>query len=265
MIDQNTFIETLDSVKEIMRVAETPMSEQEVLQYFSDMELSPEHKQMVLAYLQETQREEEKAYSETEELPEDSSFSEGKSKKKGASGGKSTGTTGKDSKAYKMYLEEIASLPVYSREEEATLYERLLEGDSSVIHTVSNLWLARVLEVAQKYQEPKLRIEDLVQEGNMALLLKLQELVGSGTDVEVKNLLEQEIEAGIVAYAAEIRGEWEMENAVVGKVSLVHEAKKLLAEELGREPDLKELADYTKISAEELSDLEDFINNRKEN
>lgn len=268
MIDQNSFMETLDSVKEIMRVAETPMSEQEILQYFSDMELSEEHKRMVLSYLQEAQTEdaeEKEAFSGPEELPEDSGVSDGEAGKRGISGKKNDSTDSKDSKAFRMYLEEIAALPVYSQEEEAALYEKLLKGEAEVIHTISNLWLARVLEVAKKYQEPKLRIEDLVQEGNIALLLKLQELVGSGTDVEVKKLLEREIEAGIVAYVAEIRGEWEMENTVVGKISLVHEAKKFLTEELGREPDLKELADYTKISAEELSDLEDFLKETGDN
>ena len=262
MTDQNTFIETLDSVKEIMRVAEAPMSEQEILQYFSDMELSPEHKQMVLAYLQEVQKEGEESYSGTEDLPEDSRISD----RKTGNSGKRTATTGsEDSKVFRMYLEEIASLPVYSQEEEEALYERLLEGDTEVVYPISNLWLVRVLEVAKKYREPKLRIEDLVQEGNMALLVKLQELVGSKADVEVRKLLEQEIEAGIMAYVAESRGEWEMENAIVGKISLVHEAKKLLTEDLGREPDLKELADYTKIPVGELSDLEDFMKETGDN
>ena len=256
MIDQNSFLETLDSVKEIMRVAETPMSEQEILQYFSDMELSAEHKQMVLAYLQEAQKEGEESYSEAEDLPDDGRISDGKT---GNSGKRTTTTGSKDSKVFRMYLEEIASLPIYSQEEETALYERLLEGDTKVVPPISNLWLARVLEVAKKYREPKLRIEDLVQEGNMALLLKLQELVGSKADVEVRKVLEQEIEAGIMAYVAESRGEWEMENAIVGKISLVHEAKKLLAQELSRAPDLQELADYTKMSVKELSDLEDFI------
>lgn len=250
MIDQNTFMETLDSVKEIMRVAETPMSEQEILGYFSDMELNAEQKQMVLAYLQKAQN---------EELTEDKKFAEEKDSQKEISKKKSAGTKAGDSKVFKMYLKEIESLPNYSQEEEAALYERLLEGDSEVIHTISNLWLARVLDVAKKYRESKLRIEDLVQEGNMALLLKLQELCGSKAGLDVRETIAQEIEAGIVAYATENQGAWEMENAIVGKVSLIHQAKKLLEEELGREPDLEELADYTKISVKELSDLEDFI------
>lgn len=265
MIDQNTFIETLDSVKEIMRVAEAPMSEQEILQYFSEMELSSEHKQMVLAYLQEVQKEgESENLSDEEELTEDNSSSETKGRKKGIAG-KESAATSRDSKVFRMYLEEIADLPGYSPKEEEALYERLLEGDTEVVHPISNLWLARVLEAAKKYREPKLRIEDLVQEGNMALLVKLQELVGSKEDVEVRKLLEQEIEAGIMAYVAESRGEWEMENAIVGKISLVHEAKKLLTEDLGREPDLKELADYTKIPVGELSDLEDFMKETGDN
>lgn len=39
MIDQQAFMETLQSVAEIMRTAETPMTEEEILGYFKDMEL----------------------------------------------------------------------------------------------------------------------------------------------------------------------------------------------------------------------------------
>lgn len=245
MIDQNSFMETLDSVKEIMRVAETPMSEQEILNYFADMELSEEHKQMVLTYLQE---------AHNTDPVESENISSRKTAEK-----KSVKTKSEDSKVFQLYLEEVSALPVYSPEEEAAMYKRLLEGEDEVIPAISNLWLARVLEMAKKYREPKLRIEDLVQEGNMALLLKLQDLCGSRENADVRKQLEQEVETGIVAYAAESRGEWEMENAIVGKMSLVHEARKLLAEELGHAPSLEELADYTKIPVKELSELEDFI------
>lgn len=252
MIDQNTFMETLESVKEIMRVADTPMTEHDILAYFEDMDLSPEHKQMVLTYLEEAQKEEADSV-------EDGNPTQEKVEKRNTAKKKPGRTNGEDSKVFRMYLEEIAQLPVYSQKEESVMYERLLQGDADVIHTISNLWLERVLNTAKKYRESKLRIEDLVQEGNMALFLKLQDLCGSRQEVDVRETLEHEIEAGIVAYVSESRGEWEMENAIVGKVSLIHQAKKLLTEETGREPSMEELAEYTKIPLRELSELEDLM------
>ena len=42
---------------------------------------------------------------------------------------------------------------------------------------------------------------------------------------------------------------------MVGKLALVNEAKKYLAEENGREATLQELAAYTQLTEEELSDI----------
>ena len=51
MLDQQAFVETLQSVAEIMRTAETPMTKEEILGYFKDMELSDAQKNMVMDYL----------------------------------------------------------------------------------------------------------------------------------------------------------------------------------------------------------------------
>lgn len=39
------------------------------------------------------------------------------------------------------------------------------------------------------------------------------------------------------------------------KISLVHEAKEALAKELGTEPSIRQLAEYTKIPEEEIADI----------
>ena len=71
--------------------------------------------------------------------------------------------------------------------------------------------------------------------------------------------MENAIEQAIVAYASKMSNEREQESTLVGKLSLVHEAKKLLAEENGTEPTIAELAAYTKMDEEELQELEDLI------
>ncbi len=253
MTDQNTFMETLQSVKEIIKVAETPMSEQEIMEYFKDMELNDEHKKLVFEYLL-TAEETEDARADTEEA----SFADTGEKETKASYAEEA-KEGAASKALRFYQADLAGLPRTSKEEEAHLYTRLLQGEEEAVSILSTLWLSDVVKAAEKYMEPKLHMEDLIQEGNMALLLKLQELCGAGGERNVRELLMTGIEAGIADYAARSRGEWELENTVLGKVSLVHEAGKLLAEENGREPTMKELSDYTKIPMDELMELEDFI------
>lgn len=89
---------------------------------------------------------------------------------------------------------------------------------------------------------------DVVQEGNMALFMAaFPEMCGSDTapaDVEV--MLDRAVEAAMKGYMDEITGEDDVENAVVGKVTLVNEARKYLMGQNGQEPSIRELAKYTK-------------------
>lgn len=240
MIDQQAFMETLQSVAEIMRTAETPMTEEEILGYFKDMELSDAQKNMVMDYLNNVE-------NQAEEETTDGGQTESESE------------IPVESKVYQMYLEDLAGIPEYNEEERITFYKALLAGDEKAIEPISMFSLCNVLKIADKYIEPKLLVEDLVQEGNVALFLKLSELCGCGQSYDVEQELENAIEQAIVAYASKMSNEREQESTLVGKLSLVHEAKKLLAEENGTEPTIAELAAYTKMDEEELQELEDLI------
>ena len=251
MTDQNTFMETVNSVAEIVRTSEIPLSQEEIISYFNDMELNDNQKKLVLEYLMNPQSEEpdgDNAGKETDiqEDKEQEIFEEDEE-------------TPTQSVVFKMYMEELSHLPVYSSDEEERMYAALLEGEEHVIKKLSDCWLKRVLSIAKKYAEPKLNMDDLIQEGNMALFLTLKKLCGSKEKADVKGILEESIESGILSYASEINSERELENAILGKVSLVQQAKKLLTEENGQEPKIIELSDYTKISVKELEDLVDMI------
>lgn len=246
MVDPNTFMETVNSVAEIIKVAESPMSKEEILSYFKEMELSKEQEDTVLEYLLTPHDEEELAKEEDVQKDSEPEMSE------------------QQSRVFEMYLEEVESLPKYTRTEEIEMYNALLMGDESTIGKLSGCWLLKVLEAAKGYLTPKLNIEDLVQEGNMALFLSLQKLCGSGKCDDVEAFLQSAVEEGIMNYASEINGAKEAEEAMLAKVTLVHEAKKLLKEEMGKEPSIEELADYTKMSVEELSDVFELLEEAKE-
>lgn len=249
MTDQNTFMETIKNVAEIIKMSEKPMSEAEMLQYFDDMELNEEQKMLVLDYLMNPTDEEETRLlaADEGELPDGKEIEDG------------VENPSLQSKVFSMYLEELAFLPQYTEKEKEELYKKLLQGEEKTIETLSAVWLKKVLTIAKTYIEPKLNVEDLVQEGNMALFIKLQELCGSKAKADVEKLLEEAVEKGIMDYVSEVNGERELENTVLGKIGLVNEARKLLAEEKGQVPTIEELSEYTKIPVEELEDIEDLI------
>lgn len=244
MTDQNTFMELVQNVAEIVKTAEAPMTEEEILVYFADMDLDENQKKLVLDYIATAEEREQ----EDEELAEE--------KMEAASDEEEM-----KSKVFQMYLEELAMLPAFTASDRMQLYNRLAAGDADVIETISTAWLKKVLTIAEKYIEPGVNVEDLVQEGNMSLFLKLQELLGEEQVENMEELLTSAVEEGIVRYCSEMVGERQLENTLVGKISLVHEAKKVLVMEKGQEPTLKELADYTKMTEDELLEIEDFLKN----
>ena len=263
MVEQNVFMETVKSVAEIMKVAEVPMTEQEILAYFEDMELTKEQQGYVLQYLLSPHEEEENR-------------DEMEGKEENEAGSKEQDTSGKEtlqdaepetsekSAVFQMYMEEITGLQKYSHTEELELYQALLLGSEDAATKLLDCWLLRVSEYAKGYMAPNLNIADLVQEGNMALYMALKQLCGSGKCDDVEAVLRTAVENGMMRYASEINGIKEAENAMIAKINLVHEAKKLLEEENGATPTMEQLAEYTKMSVQELTDLFELSEQKKE-
>lgn len=264
MLDQSVFTETIHEVAEIIRTSATPLSKEEILGYFKEMELNEQQENMVLEFLltpheeedaeeEEAEAEEAQETAEWQDTTDASVFTQSDSDKKEAETKEADCLP--ESKMFQMYLEEISSLPVYSETKIEEMYQKLLAGDESVIHTISDSWMIKVLELAKKLAVSSEGFEDVIQEGNMALFLKLTELCGSQekTDVEaeLQNAVEEAMKSSILAE----EGEDEDEKAMVGKLALVNEAKKYLADEKGREATLSELAEYTQLTEEELSDI----------
>lgn len=59
MLDQSVFTETIHEVAEIIRTSATPLSKEEILSYFKEMELNEQQENMVLEFLLTPHEEEE--------------------------------------------------------------------------------------------------------------------------------------------------------------------------------------------------------------
>lgn len=249
MLNQNIFMETLREVKEIVRTAPEPLTEEEMLAYFKDMDLSDEQKAMVCTYL--VTQEEEPVLNEEE--PDEAD----------AAGENENSETAEDylpdSKVFKMYLEELESLPKVKNEALGAMYIRLLRGDEKVIGEITNAWMKKVLEKSKEFASPKYSLEDVIQEGNMGLFIRLTQLCGSNEAIDVEDALAQAVESAMKAYISDITGEDDSEQTVVGKANLINEAKKYLTEQNGSEPSLQELSDYTRMDVDELADILEII------
>ena len=272
MVDQNTFTETIRAVQDIIRTSAEPMTREEILSYLKDMDLNRQQEDMVFEFLTVPHEEEP-----VEEPAEDNGEENGDSDTNGETAGYGETTFGEDSEQetnqeegivskspmFQMYLDELKDIPEYSEEQMVEMYKKLLAGEESMVHTISNAWLSNVLKVAKKLALSPEGFEDVVQEGNMALFLRLSELCGSHKKADVEEELLSAIEEAMKNCIREQTGADEQENAVVGKVALVNEAVKYLKDQNGREPSAKEIADYVKIPEEELSDILNMIEKAK--
>ena len=99
-------------------------------------------------------------------------------------------------------------------------YKKLLAGDTSVIVPISESWLRSIAELAIPYAAQGVNLQDVIQEGNMGLLLKLYELAGAGDVAAVDAILEGAVSAAMIAYTEE-----NMENQVADMVMKEQEKK----------------------------------------
>ena len=186
MLDRNTFMETLRAVAEIRRTSTDSLSKGEILKYFEGMELTEEQTEMIYQYLQ-LSPEEQTAEPVHEEEEEQQIVEEPE----------------EENLCFKMYMEELAEIEEMSEEEMQAAYEKLLAGDTSVIGKISESWLRSIAELAIPYAAQGANLQDVIQEGNMGLLIKLSELAGAGEVAAVDAILEGAVSAAMIAYAEE--------------------------------------------------------------
>ena len=259
MTDQNTFTEVLREVAEIIRTSGESMSEDEIMTYFSDMNLSEDQKKLVLDYLNNGIHEKNTAYEDDVKIDSHEMM-------EAENGQTGIDAASENSKVLQAYMEDLSLLETYEEKEIMVLYKRLFSGESETIELLTAIWLPKVLEVARKYMDIHAKLEDLIQEGNVALLLRLNQLCGTPdcSDAEksfedIEDGLIQVIERGIIDYISEWNSAKQQENELVGKLSLLHEADRLLEEENGKRPTDSQLAEYTNMTVDEIKELKNLL------
>ena len=71
---------------------------------------------------------------------------------------------------YDYYINDLASCPILRQEEVVKLYERIKKGDKVAKNRLIEGNLRLVLKIVKKYENYGVLVEDLIQEGNMALI-----------------------------------------------------------------------------------------------
>ena len=82
-----------------------------------------------------------------------------------------TRLTNRESESFQKYLFEISQIPIFTPEEEIVCTVKAANGDKSAIQELVQRNLRFVVSVAKQYSTPINPVEDLVNEGNIGLIL----------------------------------------------------------------------------------------------
>ena len=158
-----------------------------------------------------------------------------------------------DEEAYlKEYQEDLKAFKVVSEQEREVLFEKMIKGDSHAKNRIVEIYLPNVIEIAKEMYHPDIFLGDLIQEGNVGLILGA-ELV---TDVETGHqTITEQIRQSIQMLIEEHTELSSRDKKMVEKVAMLDESIKTLTEELGRKVTIDELAIYMGMTEDEIEDI----------
>ena len=206
----------------------------EVKAYFADAALTEEQLELVFDYLL-AQKVVVKGYIKmTEAVEEKITYTE-------------------EEEAYlKEYLNDLEAFKEEKAGEKESLFAKLIGGDASVKNRLTELYLKEVVEIAKEMYHPEIFLGDIIQEGNVGLILGLDMLADVATAHEtIVNQVKQCIQM-LIEEHAEVKSR---DNKMVEKVTMLDESIKTLTEELGRKVTIDELAVYMGMTEEEIDDI----------
>ena len=228
------FLKKLNGLVAVAKGQGDQITIDEVRTYFTDAALTEEQLELVFDYLL-AQKVVVKGYIKmTEAVEEKITYTE-------------------EEEAYlKEYLNDLQGFKEEKAGEKESLFAKLIGGDASVKNRLTELYLKEVVEIAREMYHPEIFLGDIIQEGNVGLILGLDMLEDVSTAHEtIVNQVKQCIQM-LIEEHAEVKSR---DNKMVEKVTMLDESIKTLTEELGRKVTIDELAVYMGMTEEEIDDI----------
>ena len=238
MNDKARFLEKLSGLLALAKGQESRITIEEVKAYFSEDALTEEQMELVFDYLLAQKisvigyvkmdiGEEEKEVEYTEE-----------------------------EKAYlKEYEMDLQAISQATPEELEELYRQAMDGEEVAKNRLVEVYLKEVVEIAKQMYEPEVFLGDLIQEGNLGLVLGVEMLTSVQKVAQARDIITRQIRQSIQMLLEEQNELNSRDKKMVEKVQALDEAITALTEELGRKVTIDELAIYMGMEIEEIEDI----------
>lgn len=160
----------------------------------------------------------------------------------------------KDSIYLNQYFEELKLINTGTDEEEWQLLKKIESGDSSAKSRLIEVYLNKTAQIACEYKNQGITAEDLIQEANMALMQCVNEISQYDDLTELRNFIESSIRNHLLELLKQEQDNDTLENRVVERINYILDSLKELEEILGKQANIHELAEFMKLSEEEIMD-----------
>lgn len=107
-----------------------------------------------------------------------------------------------------QYLREVDAIPVLTRDEDLSLPKRIAQGDVAALHRMILGSLRQVVQIARRYENKGLPLQDLIQEGNLALFMAVEgydPLVGTQFPDYAERWIKQAMKRAIINQRRTVR------------------------------------------------------------
>jgi len=157
-----------------------------------------------------------------------------------------------DRSSLSAYLREINRIDLLTAEEEKTLARRIQEmGDLEAREHMIKANLRLVVSIAKRYTGRGLTLMDLIEEGNIGLMRAVEKF-DPNEDTRFSTYatwwIKQSVRRALVNTVKTVR----IPSYLVEIITRMRHAQRELRQELGREPNVKELAEIMEIPEENL-------------
>lgn len=244
MNEQELFVRKLSGIDTFAAEKDGVLTETEIRQYFDGITLTDEQWELVYTYLQ-NKRIHIAGRKQNPQIilsPEEMAVS-------------SENTLFDEDEVLQMYLEDLKDIAPAAEGEERHLYIRILEGDQAAVKRLSELYLYTVIAIAKEYANGNIPVGDLIQEGNLGLLMGISMLSDKPEDVSEGDYLVGSIREGIEMYILEQGDQSAVGKKAVEKADKLHKAIQQLEEELEHKVTKEEVSAFLNIPVEEIDEV----------
>lgn len=238
MQERYIFRELLSEIKELADKKGNCLTTEEIRNFFENAHLTDEQLNMVYEYLEGEKIQVEgyqNSKKETKEKQEEEFLDE--------------------SDCLKVYQSELDEIKIISEEEELKLFQLASAGDSAAKSLLTEQYLRTVYDLSKTFAFGTVPRGDLIQEGNVALMLALEDLEFTDRLEEYQNFLYEKISRAMEEAMHDGQDLQDLNENVAKRVNHLNEAVHNLEEELEHKISLEELSAYLDMPLEEIKDI----------